>query len=72
MGRVFLHNKGPTIISLDTKRDKWNFINEARNAEITKTDIPSLKNSFSNAITDQKRIADLLNYHFSKMRTLLD
>ena len=68
MGRDFLHNKVLTFNSLDTERDKWNFINETRNAERTKTDIPSVKNSISDTITDQKRIADLLNYRFSKLR----
>ena len=67
MGRDFLHNKVLTFNSLDTERDKWNFINEARNAKRTKTEIPSLKNSFSDTITDQKRIADLLKFRFSKL-----
>ena len=67
MGRDFLQNKVLTFNSSDTERDKWNFINEGRNAKRTITDIPSLKNSISDTITDQKIIADLLNYRFSKL-----
>ena len=32
-----------------------------------KTEIFSLKNSFGDIVTDQKRIANLLNYRFSKL-----
>ena len=67
MGRDFLHNKVLTFNSLDTVIDEWNFINEARNVKSTETETTSLKNSFSDTITDQKRIADLLNYRLSKL-----
>ena len=40
--------------SLQTDREKWNFFE-------------TLKNSFGDIITDQKRIANLLNYHCSKL-----
>ena len=53
--------------SLQTDRDKWNFISEVRNSKKTKTNIRTLKNSFGDIITDQKRIANLLNQHFSKL-----
>ena len=53
--------------NLTSEKDKWNFINEARNAHRTKTHISSLRNSFGDLITDPKRIANLLNYRFSKL-----
>ena len=53
--------------SLQTVRENWNFISEVRNSKKTKTNIRTLKNSFGDIITDQKRIANLLNYHFSKL-----
>ena len=53
--------------NLTSEKDKWNFINEARNSQRTKTHISSLRNSFGDLITDPKRIANLLNYRFSKL-----
>ena len=53
--------------NLKSERDRWNFINETKNSERTKTEIFSLKNSFGDTVTDQKRIANLLNYRFSKL-----
>ena len=53
--------------NLKTEKDKWNFINEARNAKRTTTSIPSLKNCFGDLITDELQIANLLNYRFSKL-----
>ena len=53
--------------NLTSEKDKWNFINEARNSKRTKANISSLKNSFGDLITDPKRIANLLNYRFSKL-----
>ena len=53
--------------NLTSEKDKWNFINEARNSQRTKTNISSLRNSFGDLITDPKRIANLLNYRFSKL-----
>ena len=52
--------------NLKTEKDKWNFINEARNAKKT-TSIPSLKNCFGDLITDELQIANLLNYRFYKL-----
>ena len=47
--------------------DKWNFGNEASNAQRTKTHISSLRNSFEDLKTDPERIAYSLNYYFSKL-----
>ena len=58
------------FLSLTTEREKWNFINEVRNSVRTKTDISCLRNSFGDLETDQKRIANLLNYRFSKLGDL--
>ena len=52
--------------NLTSEKDKWNFINDARNSQRTKTHISSLRNSFGDLITDPKRIANLLYYRFSK------
>ena len=56
-----------TFNNLTSEKDKWNFINEARNSLKTKTEIVSLKNSFGDLVTNQKQIANLLNYRFSKL-----
>ena len=53
---------------LQSDRQKWNFINEARNSKRRKTEIVSLKNSFGDIITDQKKIVNLRKYRFSKLR----
>ena len=53
--------------NLKSERDRLNFINETKNSKRTKTEIFSLKNSFGDTVTDQKRIANLLNYRFSKL-----
>ena len=53
--------------NLKSERDRRNFINETRNSKRTKTEIFSLKNSFGDTVTDQKRIANLLNNRFSKL-----
>ena len=53
--------------NLTSEKDKWNFINEVRNSLRTKTHISSHRNSFGDLITDPKRIANLLNYRFSKL-----
>ena len=42
-------------------------MNEARNSLRTKTVIPSLENVFGDYVTDQKKVANLLNYRFSKL-----
>ena len=53
--------------------DKWNFINEARNSLRTKTRIISLRNGlvFGDIITNQRKIANLLNYKYSKLGDFL-
>ena len=53
--------------NLESDKDKRNFINEARNCKKTKTEINSLRNSFGDLVTDQTKIANLLNYRFSKL-----
>ena len=52
---------------LSMDRERWNFINEARNSLETKTNISSLKNVFGDIESNQKKIANLLNYRFSKL-----
>ena len=52
---------------LTNDREKWNFINEARKSLKTKTIISSLKNVFGETVLDQTKIANLLNYRFSKL-----
>ena len=52
---------------LSNDREKWNFINEARNSLKNKTIISSLKNVFGATVLDQTKIANLLNYRFSKL-----
>ena len=64
LGRDFLHYKVLTFNTLDTERNKWNFINEARNAKRTKTESPSLKIASVIILLIKKRIVDLLNYRF--------
>ena len=74
--RVFLENleanrledQIATFNNLTTEKDKWKFINESRNARRRKTEITSLKNCFGDHVTDQKKIANLLNFRFSKLR----
>ena len=53
--------------NLKSERHRWSFINETMNSKRTKTEIFSLKNSFGDTVTDQKRIANLLKYRFSKL-----
>ena len=53
--------------NLESDKDKWNFMNEARNCKKTKTEINSLRNSLGDLVTDQTKIANLLNYRFSKL-----
>ena len=62
-----LGHKTNIFKQLPSDRQKWNFINEARSSRRCKTEIVSLKNSFGNIITDQKKIVNFLNYRFSKL-----
>ena len=55
------------IESANSSRNQWNLINEVRNKSRTGTKILSLKNCFEDVITDSKKIANLLNYKFSKL-----
>ena len=61
-----LQFKSNTFANLKTDRQKWNFINEARNSQRYKMSITSLKNSFGDVITNQISIANLPNYKFPK------
>ena len=47
--------------------ERWNFINEIRNSEKTKTEIPRHKNSFGTVLTNGNDIANLLNYIISAL-----
>ena len=60
-------NKPKYFLQLTSEREKWNLINEAPNSLRTKTVIPSIKNVFGDYVTDQKIVANLLNYRFSKL-----
>ena len=51
-----LSHKTNIFKPLQSDRQKWNFINEARSSRRSKTEIVSLKNSFGDIITDQKRL----------------
>ena len=62
-----LEDQIATFNNLTTEKDKWKFINESRDARRTKTEITSLKNCFGDHVTDQKKIANLLNFRFSKL-----
>ena len=59
------------IESANSSRKQWNLINEVRNISRTGTKILSLKNCFEDVITDSKKIANLLNYKFSKLGEFL-
>ena len=52
---------------LSNDREKWNFINEARSSLKTKTIISSLKIVFGETVLNPMKIANLLNYRFSKL-----
>ena len=54
------------IESANSSRKQWNLIKEVRNISGTGNKILSLKNCFDDVITDSK-IANLLNYKFSKL-----
>ena len=62
-----LSHKTNNFKQLQSDRQKWNFINEARSSRRCKTEIVSVKNSFRDIITDQKKVVYLLNYRFSKL-----
>ena len=64
-------NSKKAFNNLKTDREKWNFINEMRNSRRTKTQITSLRNVFGDIITNQKQIANFLNYKFSKLGDFL-
>ena len=52
---------------LTCEKDKWNFINEARNTRRSNVQIHSLRNCFGDIVTDDLRMANLLNYRSSKL-----
>ena len=62
-----LEDQIATFNNLTTEKDKWKVINESRNARRTKIELTSLKKCFSDHVTDQKKIANLLNFRFSKL-----
>ena len=51
-----LSHKTNTFKQLQSDRQKWNFINEARSFRRCKTETVSLKKSFGGIITDLKRL----------------
>ena len=55
------------IESGNSSRKQWNLINEVRNKSRTGTKILPLKNCFEDLITDSRKLANLLNYKFSKL-----
>ena len=50
-----------------SSRRTWNFINNLRNTKSEKSRISALMNSFRELITEDKKIANLLNYTFSHL-----
>ena len=50
-----------------SSRKTWNFINNLRNTKSEKSRISALMNSFGELITEDKKIANLLNYTFSHL-----
>ena len=50
-----------------SSRKTWNFINNLRNTKSEKSRISALINSFGELITEDKKIANLLNYTFSHL-----
>ena len=57
--------------NLESDKGKRNFIIEARDCNKPKTDINSSRNSIGDLVTDQTKIANLLNYRFSKLGDFL-
>ena len=51
--------------STTSEHEKWKIINDIRNS--TKSNIQRLKNSFGETVTNNKRMADLMNYRFSRL-----
>ena len=64
---IFLDSQLLSFNNLSKDKDKWNFFNEARKNRRTKTMISCLEMCFGENITEQKKIADLLNYLFSEI-----
>ena len=52
---------------LQSDRQRWNFINEARISKKSESETVSLKNSIRDIIPDLNKILNLLNYRFSKL-----
>ena len=55
------------VMSSNNSRKRWNLMNEIRNSTRTRSHIYSLKNVFNDYVTEPKKIANLLNYRFSKL-----
>ena len=55
------------IESANSSRKQWNLINKVKNKSRTGTKILCITNCFVDVITDSKKIANLLNYKFSKI-----
>ena len=72
ISEIFLERKISSFNNLSKGKDKWSFIEEARNNRRTKILISCWKNSLAENITDQKRIAGPLKYRFSKIGKYFD
>ena len=68
----FLGSQIFSFNNLPKDKDEWNFINEARKTRRTKTILSCFKISFGDSFADQKRIAYLLNYRYSKLGECFD
>ena len=53
--------------NLKSEREKWNFINKARNFRQTCTVIHTLKNAFGDCVSEPMKSPKLANYRFSKV-----
>ena len=51
----------------DSKKTKWNIMNDSRNSTKFSQNIFYLKNCFDDVITDNYKMAQLLNYKFAKL-----
>ena len=51
--------------NLKSAREVWNFVNEIRNSEKTRTAIPRLKKSFGTVLANAEDIANLQSYKIS-------
>ena len=53
--------------STTSEHEKWKIINDIRNSTKSNTYVQRLKNSFGEIVTNNKKMADLMNYRFSRL-----